>query len=226
MHICFIELCKPQFTELVAKYYMSVEHPELLSSPLDLTVNNSSTLNANELSNHVTSEHSLGTSSSEEVTAPVSGFIEPFWNELLLSLEATASLELPKRFDVVAKSLRLSVLDNPTLSRDPKLVGRLESFTEALSPSLHDTWCANRDACLIHSDTTHLLGRASKVIYTFLRHTLKVPMLASTKIMTPTTQDAESTQAPTVGSYTGAVYRALRDGMLIEAVIGLLPPRK
>ncbi|KAF2966867.1 hypothetical protein GQX73_g6703 [Xylaria multiplex] len=161
MHIRFIEFCRPQFTKLDVKHYMS-------------------------LSNHITSEHSLGASSSGEITASFSGFIEFPWDELLLSLEATAGMELPKRFDVV-KSLCLSVLDNATLNRKPKFVDRLESFTEALLLSLPDTWCANRDAYLVQGDATHLLGRTSKVVYTFLRRTLKVPMLTST------TQDAEST---------------------------------
>ncbi|KAJ2985346.1 hypothetical protein NUW58_g5581 [Xylaria curta] len=186
MHVLFLEVCKPQFTELVAKHCMR----------------------------------------PEETMTSSSGFVESFWNELLLSLETTASMELPKRFEVVAKSLRSSALDNPSLSRDSGLVDRLESFTEALSLLLYNTWCANRDAYLAHGDATYLLGRASKVVYIFLRHTLKVPMLASSKIMTPTTQEANSTQAPTVGSYTGAVYRALRDGTLIEAVMGLLLPCK
>ncbi|KAJ2977856.1 hypothetical protein NUW58_g7680 [Xylaria curta] len=115
-----------------------------------------------------------------------------------------------ERFDVVAKSLRRIVFDNPIFSQDATLVIRMESFTEALSLSMYDTWCANRDAYLAHGDATPLLGKASKATYGFLRHTLKVPLLSTKNLLTPTRNEMENglgvngTQAPTVGSYIGA----------------------
>ncbi|GAW25908.1 putative phenylalanine ammonia-lyase [Rosellinia necatrix] len=222
MNIEFIELYKPQFTEIVADHYMAIDNLEPISS--NLAVNGGSTLDENKSSKCVASEHPPSISDSDGTCMSFGRFIECLWNALLLSLETTAGIEPPRRFDVVAKSLRPSILDNPSFSRDPELIRRLERFTRALSLSLDDTWRANRDAYLAHGDATHLLGRASKVLYTFLRHTLKVPILASAELRTPATEDMQGRQAPTVGSYTGAVYRALKDGTLIEAVIGLLEP--
>lgn len=222
MNIQFLELYKLQFTEIVTDHYMAIEHIEPISS--SLLVNGVPTLDEIGQSKHVASEHPLHISDSNGKNMSFSKFAESLWSELLISLETTASIELPRRFDVVAKSLRASILDNPSLSRDPELIGRLERFTQELSLSLHDTWCANRDAYLAHGDATNLLGRASKVLYRFLRHTLKVPILASAELKTPTTKDMQNRQAPTMGSYTGAVYRALKDGTVIEAVIHLLQP--
>ncbi|KAI8633454.1 phenylalanine and histidine ammonia-lyase [Xylariaceae sp. FL1651] len=222
MNIQFLELYKLQFTELVTEHYMTVEHLEPISS--SLIVNGGPTVDEIEQSKYVASEHPLHISDSNGKNMSFSKFAESLWNELLLSLETTASIELSRRFDVVAKSLRPSILDNLNLSRDPELIGRLERFTQELSHSLHDTWCANRDAYLAHGDATNLLGSASKVLYRFVRHTLKVPILSSAELKTPTTKDMQSRQAPTIGSYTGAVYRALKDGTVIEAVIDLLEP--
>ncbi|KAI1348438.1 phenylalanine and histidine ammonia-lyase [Xylaria sp. FL0043] len=198
MHIQFLELYEPQFNELVVKHHMPIEHPKLSSSAPDST--------------------------------PFDQVVKSLWDALLILLESTASSEPLERFDFIAKSLRPSILDNLILTRDLKFVSGVESFTTALSISLHDAWYTNRDAYLAHGDATHVLGKASKAVYSFLRHTLKVPMLSTMRIMTPTAEDMEThtglhgPQAPTVGSYTGAVTRALRDGTMAEAVLGLLEP--
>ncbi|KAI1739633.1 phenylalanine and histidine ammonia-lyase [Xylaria scruposa] len=127
------------------------------------------------------------------------------WNQLLVSLDATASMDASERFIAIAKSLRSVVLDN-TSSR---------------------AWCVNRDAYLVHGNAAPLLGKASKAIYTFMRQELKVPLLSTRHLLTPSEQDLKErvgggTQAPTVGSYTGAVYRALRDGSLMKVAINVL----
>ncbi|KAI0503019.1 phenylalanine and histidine ammonia-lyase [Xylaria bambusicola] len=219
MHIQFLENYKLQFTSIVSDHFMLVE-----PLPSHLTVNRGSKLDAQVLGN-ARSEQPPDLN-SDGINMSFRQFKEALWEELLSSLEATANIEAPRRFDVVAKSLRPSILDNPNFGRDPGLIGRLERFTEALSLTLDDAWRANRSLYLAHGDATNLLGRASKVVYTFLRHTLKVPILASTALMTPTTEDIRSRQAPTVGSYTGVVYRAVRDGTLSEALTGLLEPHE
>ncbi|KAI0809816.1 phenylalanine and histidine ammonia-lyase [Xylaria sp. FL0064] len=224
MHIQFLELYEPQFRELVAKHYMPIEHSKLSSSAPDSATSNG-------ILNNVTPEHTAERSNAK-LNEPFGHTVKSLWDELLILLESTASMGPLERFDFVAKSLRPSILDNSTFARDPKLVSSLESFTTALSISLRDVWCTNRDVYLAHGDATHVLGKASKAVYSFLRHTLKVPMLSTMRIMTPTAEDVEtqvglhSIQAPTVGSYTGAVARALRDGTVVEAVLGLLESRE
>ncbi|KAI0399658.1 phenylalanine and histidine ammonia-lyase [Xylaria palmicola] len=161
-------------------------------------------------------------------TAPLEALSKALWGQLLVGLETTASMDASDRFHVVAKSLRPIVLDSPPFSRDPELVGRLETFTVALGASMQESWCANRDAYLVHGDATPLLGKASKAIYNFVRRELKVPLLSTRNLKTPTEHEIEhglgvnGSQAPTVGSYTGAVYRSLRDGTMAKVAIGVL----
>ncbi|KAI5859563.1 phenylalanine and histidine ammonia-lyase [Durotheca rogersii] len=194
MHVQFIELYRPRFFELVAEHYGDLERSNLRPSKPAA---------ADELS-------------------------ELMWSELLKSFDTTANMDADERFVSIAKSLRTIVLDHRNFNRDAEFVSRQERFTDALSSSLHDAWCAQRDAYLVHGDASPLLGKASKAVYTFLRRTLNVPLLATRHLMTPKLDVSEGglgargAQAPTVGSYTGAVSRALRDGTLAKVAADVL----
>ncbi|KAI1095694.1 phenylalanine and histidine ammonia-lyase [Rostrohypoxylon terebratum] len=161
-------------------------------------------------------------------TEHVDALARSLWVQLLLSFEATASMDAFERFGAVAKSLCPIVLDNERFNQDLDIVTRLQYFTEEVHSSLHNAWCANRDAYLMQGDATPILGRASRVVYTYLRQTLKVPMLGTKVLMTPTEDGLRSGsgpngyQAPTVGSYTGTVHRALKDGTLMGVIVELL----
>ncbi|KAI1097097.1 hypothetical protein F4804DRAFT_328676 [Jackrogersella minutella] len=137
-------------------------------------------------------------------------------------------MDSEERFVTIAKSLRPLLLDHHTFNTVVDFAKKLKGFTEALSLSLNDAWCSHRDAYLIHGDASPVLGKASKAIYTFLRHTLKVPLMATRNLRTPKSNEFENglgthgTHAPTVGSYNGAVYRALRDGTLGKVAVDIL----
>ncbi|KAI8950470.1 phenylalanine and histidine ammonia-lyase [Xylaria longipes] len=226
MNMQFLELYESQFRGLLAGHYSMVGEPSPSSNGVHLTANLLSS-HANDLSELVMSQPPFNTpdqgpaSSLEELN-------KGLWSQLMVSLDTTASMDASERFGAVAKSLRPIMLDSPVFNQDLKFISRLTAFTEALSVSMHDAWCANRDAYLVHGDATPLLGKASKAIYTFIRRTLRVPFLSTRNLMTPTLDEMESgcgvngTQAPTVGSFTGAVYRALRDGSLMEVGIEVL----
>ncbi|KAI0190598.1 phenylalanine and histidine ammonia-lyase [Astrocystis sublimbata] len=229
MHIQFLEGFKPEFEELVSKHLDTPAEP---TTP-QVVATTISAIAANEATDH-TIAGMLQDGLNTETPVPHHSLAESLWAELLLSLDMTASMGPHDRFSVVAKSLRSSVLDHAMSSSDGDgdgdgaghLLSELGSFTSALSQSLHSAWCANMEAYLAHGDATHVLGRASKGAYTFLRHVLKVPMLASKKLLTPAVVGGEDgnghgVEAPTVGSYTGAVTRAIRDGTLIEALVGV-----
>ncbi|KAI2631207.1 phenylalanine and histidine ammonia-lyase [Xylaria nigripes] len=191
MHMQFLELYLPQFEQLVANHY--------------------TTINANP-------------GSPVEGKYSVEKLTKSLWDQLLQSFDTTTSMDASARFEVIAKSLREIVLDRPGLNRDPELISRLEEFTCKLSLSLREAWCANRDAYLVHGDATPVLGNASRAMYNFLRRSLKVPLLATSHIRTPTGEELEEREgrAPTVGSYNGAVYRALRDGTLLKVASDIL----
>ncbi|KAI0855800.1 phenylalanine and histidine ammonia-lyase [Xylaria cubensis] len=226
MNVQFLELYQSQFEALIDDHYTTGGEPRSPTNGVNLTANVLSS-HADDLSERVMSEPSFNMPDQ----VPVSPFEElkkALWRQLLVSLDTTASMDASERFGAIAKSLRPVVLDSPAFNQDPKLITKLKTFTETLSVSMHDAWCANRDAYLVHGDATPVLGKASKAIYTFIRRTLKVPLLSTGNLRTPTVEDMESghgangTQAPTVGSFEGTVYRALRDGSLMKVGIDVL----
>ncbi|KAI0544051.1 phenylalanine and histidine ammonia-lyase [Xylaria curta] len=226
MNFQFLELYRSQFESLIDDHFVAVEEPRPSTNGVNLTANLLSS-HTDDLSERIMSEPSLNTPDQ----VPVSPFEElrkALWSQLLVSLDTTASMDASDRFDAIAKSLRPVILDSPAFNQDPKLITRLKTFTKALSASMYDAWCANRDAYLVHGDATPVLGKASKAIYTFIRHSLRVPLLSTGNLRTPTVEEMESghgvngTQAPTVGSFEGTVYRALRDGSLMKVGIDVL----
>ncbi|KAI1433150.1 phenylalanine and histidine ammonia-lyase [Xylaria sp. CBS 124048] len=193
MHIQFLGLYRAQFEEIAAKHYGS----------------------GNDIP-------------AARLEASVQGLVESLWSQLLQSFDTTGGLDAADRFGVIARSLRPIILDHADFKHDPTLLSRMEAFVEALSQSLHDSWCANRDAYLVHGDATPVLGKASKVVYNFVRRTLNVPLLSIANLRTPDSEELANglgyhgSRAPTVGSFTGAVYRSLRDGSLAKVVVDLL----
>ncbi|KAI2615388.1 hypothetical protein GGR54DRAFT_298879 [Hypoxylon sp. NC1633] len=225
MNVQFFTTYKPRFEELVAAHYAMAEQPRISTAPGLL--GNIIASNPDDLSDALVLEAHTGTSNlGEAASVAKDGLVESLWTRLLLSFEVTASMDAPERSEAIAKSLRPIVLDNKSFDRDPDLAVRLEAFTEAVRSSLLDVWCSNREAYITHGDATHLLAKVSRAKHTYLRRTLKVPMMATKVLLTPSTNELglglHGAQAPTVGSYNGAVYRALRDGTLIRVAIHLL----
>ncbi|GAD98776.1 phenylalanine ammonia-lyase [Paecilomyces variotii No. 5] len=147
------------------------------------------------------------------------------WVHLQKSLDQTVRMDAEERFIHIAKTLRIPVLDHVPPKSDPSILEKMQSLIVKLGPWLHDEWCAVRDAYVSHGDASPLLGSASKKLYHFVRKTLGVPFLHTEKIMTPTAEAMATGQvkeAPTVGGYTGLVYRAIRQGDLIPIMHELL----
>lgn len=228
MNALFLQLYQPQFEQLLAKHYATAGAAAPSPDPVDLTANILAS-DADDLSERVAPEPAgITPDQGAAETSSLGGLAKSLWSQVLVSLDTTASMDASDRFGVVAKSLRPVVLDNAAFNRDPALLSRMTSFTEELGVSMEEAWCANRDAYLVHGDATPVLGRASSAIYTFVRRTLRVPLLWTRILKTPTLDEMESglgvngTQAPTVGSFTGAVYRALRDGSLTKVAVDVL----
>lgn len=244
MHVQFLELYKSQFYELVVTNYTTNEPSDPSSSPPN-PVLDSPNLISNLLSNPSNSMDpssnlsNLPNPSSEPSNPPnpskpaaVDELSNLLWSQLLKSFDMTASMDAQERFVAISKSMRSTLLDHPSFKTASNFVTQLDSFTEALALSLNEAWCAHRDAYLVHGDATPVLGKASKAVYTFLRHSLKVPLLATRNLSTPTAHEIANglgfhgTQAPTVGSFTGVVYRALRDGTLAKVAVDILEASK
>ncbi|KAI1396524.1 phenylalanine and histidine ammonia-lyase [Hypoxylon fuscum] len=214
MHVQFFESYQWQFFELVEEHYAPNKLSKLPPSPPEISSNPSNGL----------VDHSLDPSKS----ADVKELSELLWSKLLVSFDTTAGMDSQERFVAIAKSLWPVLLDHPNFNTTVEYARQLKSFAEALSVSMKNEWCSHRNAYLVHGDATPVLGKASKAIYIFLRRTLKVPLLATWNLMTPKPDELEKGegihgwQAPTVGSYTGVVYRALRDGTLAKVAVDIL----
>lgn len=221
MQVEFFESYRSQFEALVAQHYPMED--SVKPAQCSATV-----LAAREVSrgfHDFLDSDAPGTLGEERDSGNVTGKLsEAPWTQLVHLFGTTASMDASDRFSFIAKSLRPILLDTLSLNRDSKFAERLENFTDALGSSLREAWCATRDAYLVHGDATPILGEASKAMYTFVRQTLKVPFMATHNIKTPASGELldESGTAPTVGSYTGAVYRALRDGTLFKVAMDLV----
>lgn len=222
MHVQFLDLYRPQFSALVATHYGNTNETDL-AQELNVVPNTSNHVDTPENSTMGINGNAKHQTNSSGAEAP-DQLLDLLWFQLLVSFDTTASMDARDRFAEIARSLRPVLLDHPTLKTTDGFVARMDVFTAALGVSLQETWCAHRDAYLVHGDATAVLGKASKQIYTFLRRTLKVPLLATRHLSTPTTRELEEgvEEAPTVGSFNGAVYRALRDGTLAKIATDLL----
>lgn len=146
------------------------------------------------------------------------------WTELQRMIDATVSMNTEERFLFLAKSMRGIFIDHSSFDKKSHTLENLETFTETLASSMTDAWCHNRDIYLEHGDASPLLGCASRSMYSFVRSSLNVTFLSSPRLRTPKAKDGGilSGQAPTVGSYTGTIYRAFKDGTLAKVAIDVL----
>ncbi|CAN8104060.1 unnamed protein product [Discula destructiva] len=245
LHVQFVAVYRAVFFDLVAKHYGRRDElatlPQLSPLPLDslnmlpqqsINTSNGADLFADlpKLTNvsDGNSAHPPRAETGQSKPEATHGLSEMLWSQLLKSFETTSGLDARERFPTIAKSLRPVLLDHPAFNTAPGFVRQLETFTQELSVSLMDTWCNHRNAYLVQGDATQVLGKASKAIYAFVRNELKVPLLATRRLMTPEAGNTNSglgrfsKQAPTVGSYTGIVYRALKNGTLAKVAIDIL----
>lgn len=164
------------------------------------------------------------------------------WPELIKSFKNTASMGDNQRFKSIAADLRSSLTLHPSfrsllLNNDDPL-RLLDRFSDAAETSLRQAWCLHRDSYITHGgNATHVLGMASNHMYSFVRHTLKIPFLSTSRILTPQpvdsshehrlnngdySEDSSVQEAPTIGTYTGAIYRALQDGTVLPVLSRIL----
>lgn len=126
-----------QFEQLVMLHYASIEQQHRDDEPVGLasTVNIITSDVKTSLERVVLLEEPSG-GSRLVTSASFERLGKSLWRLLIVSLDATASMDASDRFGAVAKSLRAAVLDDTAFNRDPDLVGRLQRFTAALDLSI------------------------------------------------------------------------------------------
>jgi phenylalanine ammonia-lyase len=140
------------------------------------------------------------------------------WAHVQKSLEQTVAIDTEVRFVQVAKSIRVPIIDHLAVPLEHLALEEMESLIMKLTVLLQEAWDSNLDVYLDHGDASSILGTASKSIYEYVRKSLCIPFLCTSRIMTPVSDVIDSTgskEAPTVGGYTSILYRAIRCGELV-----------
>ncbi|KAF2463876.1 phenylalanine ammonia-lyase [Lindgomyces ingoldianus] len=152
----------------------------------------------------------------------VSNDLETAWKQLVASFSSTVGLYAAERFPKIALAIHVIIAN--TVDQ----LSTAQALSRTLERQVSDAWNSFRAAYLEHGDASSLLGTASKQIYGFIRKDLKVPFLCRKKLMTPD-GDIEKymhapayDEAPTVGSYTSRIYKALKDGLLAKKAVNIL----
>ena len=156
------------------------------------------------------------------------------WPEMIKYFKTKASKGDNQRFKSTAGDLRSSLIVHPScrVLNDPLPI--IDRFSAAAKASLRQEWCLNCDFHTMHGDATEFQGMASNRIYSFVVHTWRIPFLSVLQLLTPQPVGDDcfhedlggdwkkSVQAPSIGTYTSAIYRALQDGTVLPFLSRIL----
>jgi phenylalanine ammonia-lyase len=152
------------------------------------------------------------------------------WTQLRKSFDMTVSMDLNNRFIVMSQHLHTVFMCDETVhwgrSNGESPVKAMASFCSTLASSMGNAWRIYRDAYYIHGEASPHLGQAARKMYHFIRREVGVPFLHTKKLSTPVLPSDSpcDMKAPTVGSYTAMVYRAIRDGSMTRTIADLIRP--
>ena len=153
-----------------------------------------------------------------------SAFDENLWSHLEKAFDSTTSMNSSHRFGAITRDIKMYILEEKSVLNHPNALNIAGKFAETLRATLEQHWRIHQDQYLASGDATPYLGLGSRPMYHFLRHDLGIPCLSSSTVATPVLEredpmdgneqrdPIETAQAPTIGSFTATVYRALRDG--------------
>ena len=160
---------------------------------------------------------------------PASALERLLWQRLRQAFASTTHMDDDTRFEVLGESLRSPLMTHLSFKTFPNPLEALDGLLETLKPSLRAEWCQFRAWYIMHGDASGSLGRGTVQLFAFVRKTLEIPILSTSKIKTPdcrmqdTATDYNwSTKAPSVGSYTSVLHRALRDGTVVQPLMDVL----
>ena len=144
---------------------------------------------------------------------------EALWQHLVKAFSSTTHMDDGERFKCISEALRSPFMNHGSLDSFSDPLAAFNQLTGSLECSLYNSWRQQREFYLLHGDATEFLGVGSRQMYTFVRKTLKIPFLSTSRIATPRFEVGKEGSAPTVGSYTGVLCRALRDGTALPCLI-------
>ena len=144
---------------------------------------------------------------------------ETLWQHFVGAFSTTTHMDDVERFKCIAEALRSPFTSHKDIKSFSDPLAAFDQLAESLEHSLYNDWRQQRELYLMQGDAADSLGVGSKQMYIFVRKTLKIPFLSTSKIATPCFEVGEDGPAPTIGSYTGVLYRALRDGTALPCLM-------
>lgn len=143
---------------------------------------------------------------------------EILWQQMKTAFSNSTHMDDDERFKHIAETLRSPFMTYKNLHCFSNPLATFNQFSVISEELLLDHWRQQREFYLVHGEATESLGAGTRQMYTFVRKTLDIPFLSTRKIATPHLEDGENRLAPSLGSYTGVLYRALRDGTLLPCL--------
>ncbi|KAH6717029.1 L-Aspartase-like protein [Leptodontidium sp. MPI-SDFR-AT-0119] len=136
------------------------------------------------------------------------------WKSLQDSLAASTSKDSSERFFGVAQPVQHIVISYLATSTTPppKCLNIITTWTATLAETLKTIFNANRTSYLTNPDATPYLGNASKCMHLF--GIVDHPNFGSGSV--------EDNIKRNTGSRISCIYRAIRDGSIVEPVLGCL----
>ncbi|TEY43706.1 hypothetical protein BOTCAL_0362g00100 [Botryotinia calthae] len=150
-------------------------------------------------------------------------FCNVLWIKSKKLLDETVNMESRIRFHSIFKALQPLVLEfwprfSSTMSSQDLFL-KFQNWTQENANNAMECFIMNRRSYFDSPDASHLLGMASRHMYSFVRDTLEVPFLRRDIMIE---SDATSGKGTTVGECVSIVYAAIRDGRLFTPVMECL----
>jgi phenylalanine ammonia-lyase len=151
------------------------------------------------------------------------------WAAFNRRLDQTMVMDAEKRLANAVDLLLPAILKSQPASLE--ILEAANKFAAECSTKAFETFSTTRELYRQRPDATPVLGRASRKIYSFIRHKLRVPFYGERDVMTPMPEATGQKQhsgtylgdmPPTPGSYLTTVYHAIKTGALYDTVVVFL----
>ncbi|KAL3426896.1 phenylalanine ammonia-lyase [Phlyctema vagabunda] len=146
------------------------------------------------------------------------------WPIILKSLSATICKDSSDRFLAVANAAHTLLIDTLLDLDHTDALPLIRTWTQEISATIKLTFIANRKEYTKNPDATAYLGKASRSMYTFVRHELQVPFHKG--LCDHPVGNGEDEKLRTTGSRISVIYEALRTGRLMVPAMKCLEEGK
>ena len=154
------------------------------------------------------------------------------WQPLLLALANSTTMDPGPRFTFSVSSLQPIIISRIDPSTDNHVASALQIWAQQITSLFKRVHDVTVSEYLDRGNAAHLLGRAARRMYRFVRQDLQVPFLHSGILQPP--EPEQNRQKPdsqshdlskrimTVGDYITVIHKAIRNGNLFEPAMTCL----